>query len=281
MPTWLALRYGGGWPLTLYFSFIFERQAAHRQQRRRAPSDHQGPPMRNVSTFTLMLAALFFLHAPVAVQAQTASSADSAGNFVYKPPMRGAPARRVGGATRGSGDSGLVLNVLAPDQTGLTTLAQPTLYWYASKATNTSIEVTLIADNAEVPVLSKNLALTAAGVQSIDLAQLGITLKPDTDYEWYVSAVPDADQRSKDVTSGGAIRRVAIDPAVRARADAAGERAAPGVYAEAGLWYDAIAALSTQIARSPGDASLRAQRAALLEQVGLPKAAAFDRAGGS
>ncbi len=236
--------------------------------------------MYKASTFSLMLAALLFLQAPAVVQAQTASSADSAGTFVYKPPLRGAPARRVGGATRGSGDSGLVLHVLAPDQTGLTTLAQPTLYWYASKATNTSIEVTLIADTAEVPVLSKNLALTAAGVQSVDLAQLGITLRPETDYEWFVSAVPDAGQRSKDVTSGGAIRRVALDPAVQARAGAAGESAAPGVYAEAGLWYDAIAALSKLIERNPADSGLRAQRAALLEQVGLPKVAAYDRAGG-
>lgn len=238
--------------------------------------------MRLASTISLVLASMFILHAPSSAHAQgSAASADSAGSFVYKPPMRGAPARRVGGATRGTGDSGLVLNVLAPDQTGLTTQAQPTLYWYASKATQTSIEVTLIADAAEVPVLSKNLALTAAGVQSIDLAQLGITLEPDTDYEWFVSAVPDANQRSKDVTSGGAIRRVAMDPAVQARADAAGERAAPGVYAEAGLWYDAIAALSRLIARNPGDAGLRAQRASLLEQVGLPQAAAHDKGGGS
>lgn len=237
--------------------------------------------MHIVSTFSLVFAALVFLLAPAGVQAQSASSDSSAGTYVYKPPLRGAPARRVGGATRGTGDSGLVLNVLAPDQTGLTTQAQPTLYWYASKPSNTSIEVTLIADNAEVPVLSKNLSLTAAGVQSVDLAQLGITLKPDTDYEWFVSAVPDAGQRSKDVTSGGAIRFVAPDPAVQARAAAAGERAAPGVYAEAGLWYDAIAALSRLIERSPADTALRSQRAALLEQVGLPKAAAHDRSGGS
>jgi len=242
-----------------------------------------------VSTFSLVFAALLLLLAPVTAQAQAAAAAaaaaaasdSSAANFVYKPPLRGAPARRVGGATRGTGDTGLVLNVLAPDQTGLTTQAQPTLYWYASKPSNTAVEVTLIADSAEVPVLSKNLVQTQGGVLSIDLAQHGITLKPDTDYEWFVSAVQDSGARSKDVTSGGAIRFVAPDPAVQARARAAGERAAPGVYAEAGLWYDAIGALSKLIERNPADAGLRAQRAALLDQIGLPKAAAYDRSGGS
>ncbi len=235
-----------------------------------------------VSTFSLVFAALLFLLAPATVQAQAAAAASdsSASNFVYKPPLRGAPARRVGGATRGTGDTGLVLNVLAPDQTGLTTQAQPTLYWYASQPSNTAVEVTLIADSAEVPVLAKNLVQTKGGMLSIDLAQHGITLKPDTDYEWFVSAVQDSGQRSKDVTSGGAIRFVVPDPAVQARAAAAGERAAPGVYAEAGLWYDAIGALSKLIERNPTDAGLRAQRAALLDQIGLPKAAAYDRSGG-
>ena len=52
----------------------------------------------------------------------------------------------------------------------------------------------------------------------------------------------------------------------------------PGIYAEAGLWYDAIGALSRLIERNPGDAGLRAMRAGLLEQIGLPAAAAYDRA---
>ena len=92
--------------------------------------------------------------------------------------------------------------------------------------------------------------------------------------------VPDSAQRSKDITSGGTIRWTALDPAVQTRAAAtAGERPAPGVYAEAGFWYDAIDSLSRLIERYPADASLRAQRAALLEQVGLPAAAAHDKVG--
>jgi len=215
---------------------------------------------------------------PGTVQAQTQSGASDNAGATYKPPMRGAPSRRVGGATRGTGNLDMVLHVLAPDQTGLTTLAQPTLYWFASKPTNTLIELTLISDDAELPVLSKNVQLTPGGVQAIDLASHGVTLAPETDYEWFVSVVSDTSQRSKDVTSGGTIRRVAPDPAVQAKVAAASERAVPGIYAEAGLWYDAIGALSRLIERNPGDAGLRAMRAGLLEQIGLPAAAAYDRA---
>src|SRR5437867_965146 len=50
--------------------------------------------------------------------------------IVYKPPLRGAPAVRIDGGSRGSGLSLICLTVLAPDQTGLTVQEQPTLFWY-------------------------------------------------------------------------------------------------------------------------------------------------------
>ncbi len=235
--------------------------------------------MRYAFPSALVLSISLLLLTPFAVWADNTAIGASPTGFVYKPPMRGAPASRVGGGSRGSGAADFVLNVLAPDQTGLTTQAQPTLYWYASGPSTTSVEVTVIAEVAEQPLLTKNLTVTPGGVQSIDLAKYGVTLKPDTEYEWFVSVVPDPEQRSKDITSGGTIQRVAGDPAILARAASAGERQAPRIYAETGLWYDAIDALSRLIERNPGDAELHAQRASLLEQVGLPAAAAYDRAG--
>lgn len=235
--------------------------------------------MRYAFSSALVLSLSFLLPIPFAVGAENTATGASATGFVYKPPLRGAPASRVGGGSRGSGAANFVLNVLAPDHTGLTTQAQPTLYWYASGPSIAKVEVTVIAEVAELPVLSQNINVTSGGVQSFDLAKHGVSLKPDTEYEWFVSVIPDPTQRSKDVTSGGTIKRVVSDPAVQARAAAAGERQAPMIYAEAGLWYDAIDALSRLIELHPGDAELHAQRAALLDQVGLPAAASYDRAG--
>jgi hypothetical protein len=234
--------------------------------------------MRIVLSTILVIFGLLGAVPATTAWAQTATPPDQSGAFAYKPPLRGAPARRVGGATRGSGDTGLVLNVLAPEQTGLTTQAQPSLYWFASKPTTTTIELTVISDTAELPVLTSNITVTPGGVQSIDLARHGVTLAPDTDYEWFVSVVQDPGQRSKDVTSGGTIRRIAADPALLARIAAAGERERPRIYAEAGLWYDAVAALSRLIERNPSDTELLSWRAALLDQIGLPAVAAYDRA---
>jgi Flp pilus assembly protein TadD len=54
----------------------------------------------------------------------------------------------------------------------------------------------------------------------------------------------------------------------------------PALYAESGIWYDAIDDLSRLISAEPDNRRLREQRAALLEQVGLREAAEFDRAAG-
>lgn len=230
-------------------------------------------------SIALMLSVTTLFFVPPAAGADNSKASVTAAAVVYKPPMRGAPASRIGGGTRGTGKEGFVLSVLAPDHTGLTSQAQPTLYWYASGPSTTTLEVTVIAEVAERPVITKNLNLTRGGVQSFDLAKHGITLKPDTEYEWFISAVPDPAQRSKDVTSGGTIRRVSSNPAVQARVAAANEREAPMIYAEAGLWYDAIDALSRLIERYPDDSELKAQRAALLNQVGLPTIASSDKVG--
>ncbi len=56
-----------------------------------------------------------------------------------------------------------------------------------------------------------------------------------------------------------------------------GTGGAPQAYAEAGIWYDAIDVLSAQIGDQPSDSGLREQRAALLDQVGLPGAAQYER----
>jgi len=58
-------------------------------------------------------------------------------------------------------------------------------------------------------------------------------------------------------------------PELQSKLAATSAADAPFVLAEAGLWYDAFDALSQQIDASPGNETLVAQRASLLDQVGL------------
>jgi len=236
-------------------------------------------PAMGVLLLTLVLApfpSLLFAEDTTG-SSETKSSTDSAG-FTYHPPVRGAPASRVGGGSRGTGEITGELAVLAPDHTGLTTMSQPTLYWYLSEPANVRLAVTVIDDEKIDPLLEQVIGTPkSAGIQSLDLATVGITLKPGIEYRWFVSLTPDEEQRSNDIIASGTIQYIMPDAALESRIAKADERTLARIYAEDGIWYDAIDSLSRAIQHNPGDASLRAERSALLDQVGLKAAADYDR----
>jgi hypothetical protein len=205
---------------------------------------------------------------------QAGSGSEGVGGFTYKPPMRGAPAARIGGGTRGIGDVTVELVALAPDHTGLTTREQPTLYWYVSRPVKSRLEVTVINDAAIDPELDQELqGPQKGGIQRLDLASTNVKLKPGVEYRWFVSAIADPDQRSNDVVASGTIERIVPDAALRQSIAGADDDTLARVYAEQGIWYDSIDTLSRMIEKDPDNAQLRAQRAALLKQVGLGDAA--------
>jgi len=196
---------------------------------------------------------------------------------IYIPPLRGAPASRVGGASRGLTDARVTLSVLAPNHTGLTISEQPSLYWYLADPVAARLELTLIDDQAINPLAEIQLsAPDAPGIQHVDLSKHDIKLKPGVEYQWFVALVPDPKQRSKDILAGGTIKRVEPSPTLSAKLVHARGQQLTYVYAEEGIWYDAIAAVSGLIENAPDNANLKAQRATLLEQVGLPEIAAQD-----
>lgn len=216
---------------------------------------------------------------PLITQAQSTSATVnplSAASAVpiYKPPMRGAPASRVGGSSRGAPDSALMLSALVPESVGLTSRAQPTLYWYSSKALPTPLEFTLNDEQSIKPLVELKVPATQPGIHAL---KLNYPLRPDVEYQWNIAAIADPNQRASDVIAGGAIKYVQPPAALTAQIKGADKRQQPFLYAQEGFWYDALTVLSEQIEIQPNDRSLREQRAALLEQVGLKAAAAHDR----
>lgn len=208
---------------------------------------------------------------PKMVAQATAAVAKSA-TPVYKPPLRGAPGGRVGGGTRGvSGRDLFVLSVLAPDHTGFTVNEQPTLYWFISADTSLPVEFAISDPNAIDPLLEIALpSPVKRGVHRVRLADHGVTLAPGIAYRWSVTVVADSNRRARDILASGMVERMAPPDELTSKISAAGAEKLPFIYAEAGIWYDALEALSELIVRSPRDETLWRQRDALLAQSGLP-----------
>lgn len=198
---------------------------------------------------------------------------------VYKPPMRGAPASRIGGGSRGIGTALPHLYVLAPQDVGFTTEAKPDLFWFASDPSDARVKLKIYTDDPDKPLLEQTLpAVSAAGVQRTKLSGFGLELEPRVEYHWRISLYAESPGHTGRAIAGGTIQRTSSWPKLEARLQNHPALERVRVYAEEGLWYDAIEQISNAIDGDPGNAAIRKQRAALLGQVGLSEASQFELA---
>lgn len=198
--------------------------------------------------------------------------------LVYRPPLRGAPRGTVAGGTRGVGKAALQLFALAPDHVGLTTQEQPVLYWYLSGLPPFPMEFSIIEAGAIRPLLEIRLTSPSqAGIQAVRLADHGVRLKRGQQYQWYIAMVQNPEQRSKDLIAGAEIEVIEPSKALSAELGRAGKSGAHYVYADQGIWYDALMALSDLTEAAPEQALFREQRASLFQQVGLHEVAEAER----
>lgn len=198
---------------------------------------------------------------------------------LYNPPQRDELGGRFSDIKRGrgcakpiesSGKLALQLFTLVPDHTGLTTYEQPSLYWYLSMPTICPVELTVSNDQAIMPLLETRLDAPAKdGVQQIRLADYGVRLELDVPYRWFVTLIVNEMEPSQNPVAGGIIERIGLSDSLRRQLAQASKREAPLLYAQAGVWYDALTTLSQLIEGAPYDAGLQQRRAALLAEVGL------------
>jgi len=86
-------------------------------------------------------------------------------------------------------------------------------------------------------------------VQRIRLVDYEVRLAPKELYQWSVALIPDTGSRSQDVLSSGFIERIERNdlPAANLeqlkQIDKANPTDKPLIYAEVGLWHDAVSAL--------------------------------------
>jgi hypothetical protein len=195
----------------------------------------------------------------------------------YKPPPRGAPGGRVGGASRGTVKATIPLptiELLAPDgHTGLTTSPTPTLYFFVSRPIVWPTQFTISAPGLPKPIVEVNIpAPTEAGVYALQIADYHVRLEPGVLYTWSISVILNPKARSRDIVASASLLRTAPDPALVAALGAAPASRRAALLAQAGLWYDAVAAAAETEAFDR-----HAALDALMNEVGLVEPARYDR----
>jgi hypothetical protein len=196
---------------------------------------------------------------------------------LYKAPLRGAPGGRLSGGTRGIENKMLYFALLAPRHTGLTLSEQPTLYWFSSASAKCPVELTMLMGKEMKSILRVRIADEArAGFHPIHLADHGIRLRTGVEYQCFVSMLTDPKHASRDIIAGGAIERIAYPNNIQKKLKETDIKRIPHVYAEEGIWYDAMDALCSRIDADPADSLLHEQRISLLRQAGLTEAADYE-----
>ena len=200
------------------------------------------------------------------------SPAHKTAKLIYHPPILAdrSLGQRMGGGARGAGGTDASLLTLVPEHVALTTREQPSLFWFQSKPATAKLELTLIEPGKPKPLLALGSPADKPGIHRIRLSNHGVKLALDVPYKWTVSLVPDPANRSLDVVASGMVKRIEPTKELAQELAAASVADRPAIYAQAGIWYDALEAISDEIDQKPGDPSLQEERADLLKQVGLP-----------
>jgi hypothetical protein len=200
----------------------------------------------------------------------------------YRPVVTETSSRREVGLARGGGRSPEEKNpprvyVLAPDSSiGTTTREQPTLYWYISDPTKRKVKLSLTAQSGQgagrfpKPLLMVELnGVEKPGIQALDLSTARgvggapVKLEKGGRYRWAVTVAMSDSEPAKNPYAGCFLTRVEAPPALAQAASAKGPEAA-AAFAEAGVWYDALAALNRAIEADPNEKSMRDTRRELL-----------------
>lgn len=212
--------------------------------------------------------------------AVTLSSAQA--GIVPRLPNLEAPGNRESGGTRNASclisetdDEQLrladqLVAVVPTSNIGLTTQAYPTFFVYIPPTTAKAAKFVLYDEATDELIYEAQFALNnESGFVAIELPNNGIQqpLVSGKRYYWYFAMMCNGE--TPDLVTEGSIQRTDVDDTLAAAIHTATPKTLPQVYAEAGIWYDMLAALMTEMPVQGGSTPLSQDWQDILQFVGL------------
>ncbi|KST65757.1 DUF928 domain-containing protein [Mastigocoleus testarum] len=191
----------------------------------------------------------------------------------FKTPNRGTPPATAGGATRGgcTEKKGYLTSLMPKQKLGLTVNEYPTFFWHMSKPEVKTAEFLLLDDNDDL-VYETNLKLPKKpGIFSFTLPSEAPALKVNKLYHWYLSVNCSSEETDEDITIEGWVERTKPSLALRIKLNNLAPKYRSKVYADAGIWHEAITNVAQQRCSFPSDSNVMLNWKKLLTSVGLNK----------
>ncbi|MEG4278220.1 DUF928 domain-containing protein [Microcoleus sp. MON1_C1] len=190
----------------------------------------------------------------------------------YRPPTQ--PGRPVRGGCASISQLGLTA-LMPTNKMGRTVSDYPTFFFYLPKTEAESAEF-ILKDPSGKQIYKQDVTISnLSGVIGVNIPanQNLPPLEVGNSYTWDFTVICDSQDRSSDQIERGTVKRVEISADIRSKLEQADPRQKTVIYAENGIWQDALSTLAAARQANPNDAELAADWESLLDAVTLGKIA--------
>lgn len=159
---------------------------------------------------------------------------------------------------------------------GKTTLEHPSWFFYVPYTKDFPYAVEFVLqDQDSNEIYKKPIVLPEkAGVISVSLPTTSPGLALNKQYRWFFTISCDQEKNSPPTYVEGVIQRVELNPAVVKELETTELLKRYAIYAQNGIWYDALSTLAQLRQKNPKDAKLQAEWQNLLSSIHLDDVAA-------
>lgn len=193
-------------------------------------------------------------------------------------PGLGSPSQPTtrGGCTIKDQKNKELIPLLPKNKIGRTVSEYPEFFFYLPQSEAKVAEFVLQDDKGKQiyqTTLNINNSSGVIGI-SIPTNKNVSPLQIGKNYSWSIALICDDKDRSADVFQRGIVRRVEVSADIRSQLQKAEPRLKAVIYAQTGIWQDALSTLIAARRANPNDADLAADWKILLDSVNLGKIAA-------
>ena len=232
---------------------------------------------KKISQYFIAFSLPLYFH-PLMASAQTPYQPDYTKQTwqisqTFKPPRRGAPPASAGGSTRGITcltNNQRLTSVTPPNKLGLTLASHPTFFWSIPKTQVQTARFILLANKSQKVVYETTLKLpNQPGIISFTLPENVDALEVGETYRWYFNVVCDANDFSSNPGVDGWVERIQPELPLSQALETANLRTLPSIYAESGIWHEALTSLVKLRRAEPNSFSVRWNWLKFFNSVGL------------